>query len=210
MNDLKKEILTLELKPGSMLSEVALSERFQLSRTPIRDILKQLAMEDYVDIYPKKGNLVSYIDLESVEQIIYLRTVLEKQIMKELAGRLPLKGQHELRDHLIRLRRCIEEEGDTEQFLKLDDAFHQTLFALAGRGFLWEVIQQFNVHYVRYRRLHMLKTEKLLEIQHEHQLMLNHLMQGEVEPIDELVHRHLRADIDSVDFQEEFADYIKR
>lgn len=52
---LKQEILSLELKPGAMISETALSERFQLSRTPIRDVLKQLSLEQYVDIYPKKA-----------------------------------------------------------------------------------------------------------------------------------------------------------
>lgn len=55
---LKQEILSLELKPGAMISETALSERFQLSRTPIRDVLKQLSLEQYVDIYPKKA--ISY------------------------------------------------------------------------------------------------------------------------------------------------------
>lgn len=106
---LKQEILSLELKPGAMISETALSERFQLSRTPIRDVLKQLSLEQYVDIYPKKGNLVSYIDLESVEQIIYLRNVLEKEIMKSLAGNIPLKGLHELRDNLAQQQKCIEQ-----------------------------------------------------------------------------------------------------
>ncbi|WP_233476149.1 GntR family transcriptional regulator [Paenibacillus sonchi] len=55
MNTLKHEILTLSLKPGTILSETALSERFQISRTPLRDVLKQLALESYTDIYPKKG-----------------------------------------------------------------------------------------------------------------------------------------------------------
>lgn len=54
LNTLKQEILTLALKPGTILSETALSERFQISRTPLRDVLKQLALESYTDIYPKK------------------------------------------------------------------------------------------------------------------------------------------------------------
>lgn len=210
MVTLKEEILSLELKPGTIISETALSERFQLSRTPIRDILKQLSLEDYVDIYPKKGNIVSYVDLESVEQIIFLRSALEKEILKELAGSIPLKGLHELKDNLARQQKCIEQMEGSELFLQLDDTFHRTLFALAGREFLWKLIQQFNVHYVRYRKLHMLRREKLMEIQLEHQQMLDHIVQGERDQLDELVHRHLRADIDSIDFQEQFAEYIKR
>lgn len=207
---LKQEILSLELKPGAMISETALSERFQLSRTPIRDVLKQLSLEQYVDIYPKKGNLVSYIDLESVEQIIYLRNVLEKEIMKSLAGNIPLKGLHELRDNLAQQQKCIEQAEGAEVFLHLDDQFHRTMFGLAGREFLWGVLQQFNVHYIRYRKLHMLKDEKLTAIQQEHQQLLDYIVQGDTAGIDELLHHHLRADIDSKNLQEHFATYIKK
>ncbi|MHA6530978.1 GntR family transcriptional regulator [Paenibacillus sp. BAC0078] len=210
MNQLKDEILSLQLKPGTIISETALSERFQLSRTPIRDILKQLSLEDYINIYPKKGNIVSYIDLESVEQIIYLRYTLEKEIMKELTRGIPLKDLHELNELLLRQLNCIDEPENTESFLKLDDEFHKTLFILAGREFLWGVIQQFNVHYIRYRKLHMLKKDKLKEIQHEHQSLLNYIVQGQKDEIEELLHHHLRSDINLIDFQEPYAQYIKQ
>ncbi|WNS44189.1 GntR family transcriptional regulator [Paenibacillus sp. MMS20-IR301] len=210
MTYLKQEILSLALKPGDIISETVLSERFQLSRTPIRDVLKQLSLEHYVDIYPKKGNLVSYIDLESVEQIIYLRNVLEKEIMKSLAGNIPLKGLHGLRENLQQQQKCIEQAEGAESFLLLDDQFHRMMFGLAGREFLWGVLQQFNVHYIRYRKLHMLKDEKLTTIQQEHQQLLDYIMQGDTAGIDKLLHHHLRADIDSMNFQEHFAGYIKK
>lgn len=105
LNTLKQEILTLALKPGTILSETALSERFQISRTPLRDVLKQLALESYTDIYPKKGNIVSFIDLESVEQITYLRCTLEKEILKDLSAQLLLPGVHELKEILKETKR---------------------------------------------------------------------------------------------------------
>src|SRR5699024_6971873 len=128
-------ILSLELKPGTIISETSLSERFQLSRTPIRDILKQLSLQGYIDIYPKKGSIVSYIDLESVEQITYLRSTLEKEIMKELSHNIPLTGLHELRDLLAKQEDCIQKKqmnGDKlDEFMALDDAFHKSLFELS-------------------------------------------------------------------------------
>lgn len=210
MNELKKDILSLKLKPGTIISETTLSERYQISRTPIRDILKQLSLEDYIDIYPKKGNIVSFIDLESVEQIIYLRCTLEKEITKELSVHLPLKGLHELRSNLSLQKDCIDQEDGFEQFLLLDDAFHKTLYKLAGRLFLWNLIQQFNVHYLRYRKLHMLKKDKIAELQKEHEQLVNHMVQGEADKIDELLHRHLHEDINSLYFQEHFAEYFKK
>ncbi|ASA20202.1 GntR family transcriptional regulator [Paenibacillus donghaensis] len=210
MNELKQDILSLQLKPGTIISETALSERFKLSRTPIRDILKQLSLEDYINIYPKKGNIVSYIDLDSVEQIIYLRSALEKQLFKDLAGQLPLKAVHELNQLLALQEQAIHSDQASQHFLKLDDAFHQTLFRWAGREFLWGLLQQFNVHYVRYRNLCMLKKDKLLDIHKEHQAMVQIILQGETLKIDDSVHHHLRADMDSLDFQEPYSHYIKK
>ena len=136
---LKKEILSLKLKPGTIISETNLAERFGLSRTPIRDILKQLSMMDYINIYPKKGNIVSYIDLESVEQIIYLRSTLEKEILKELSPNIPLKGLIELRNILDMQKDCIQKEESKEkkmeEFMVLDDTFHKSLFHLADEAF---------------------------------------------------------------------------
>lgn len=209
INQLKKEILSLQLKPGTIISEATLTERFQLSRTPIRDILKQLSSEGYIDIYPQKGSIVSYIDLESVEQIIYLRSTLEKEIIKELSSSIALKGLHDLKNILVLQKECIDQEDGFELFMHLDDTFHKTMFDLAGRLFLWNLIQQFNVHYMRYRKLHMLKKDKLVEIQKEHELMVKHIVDKEHNKIDELVHHHIRADVNSQYFQEHFNEYIK-
>lgn len=210
MNTLKQEILTLALKPGTILSETGLSERFQISRTPLRDVLKQLALESYIDIYPKKGNIVSYIDLDSVEQITYLRSTLEKEILKDLSSHLLLTGVYELKEILERQKESIGQENNIDTFLNLDDTFHRALYRLAGREFLWNLIQQSNVHYLRYRRLHMLKSEKLEEIWKEHQVILELLVHKETEKIGPLIHHHLREDINSLELQKNFSEYLKK
>lgn len=210
LNTLRHEILTLALKPGTILSETALSERFQISRTPLRDVLKQLALESYTDIYPKKGNIVSYIDLESVEQITYLRSTLEKEILKDLSSQLLLPGLHELKEILEQQKEAIEQEQGIDSFLSLDDTFHRALYRLAGREFLWNLIQQSNVHYLRYRRLHMQTTEKLEGIWKEHQSLLGLIVHKETDKIGPLIHHHLREDIHSLDFQENFSEYLKK
>lgn len=210
MNLLKDDILSLKLKPGTILSETALAERFQLSRTPLRDVLKQLSLESYIDVYPKRGNFVSHIDLDSVEQMIYLRSALEKEIMKDLTSQLSLKDVQELKEILDQQKTLIEDEEAIDRFLVLDDHFHRTLFCMAGREFLWNLIQQFNVHYVRYRKLHMLERGKLLQIWGEHQSMLEHIANKNTEEIEALVHHHLRDDMNSLEFLTRYSDYIKK
>ncbi len=210
LRTLKQDIVTLALKPGTILSETVLSEQFQISRTPLRDVLKQLALEQYINIYPKKGNVVSYIHLESVEQMIFLRSVLEKEILQSLSGRLPLPGILELKEILEAQEKAISAaESSSEQFLESDDAFHRTLFQLGGRLYLWNLLQQSNVHYARYRRLHLLKQEKLQDIFHEHRRILEGLIQGDGQHLPELIDRHLREDINSKFLQENFREYLQ-
>ncbi len=212
LRQLKHDILTLALKPGSRLGETALSERFRISRTPLRDVLKQLEREGYLDVYPKRGNLVSYIDLESVEQIIYLRVTLERDILRNLASRtrpLPPAGVLELRGILERQERIVRSGQDREDFLHWDDAFHQALFALEGREFLWDLIRQANVHYARYRRLHLLERSKMETLLGEHRLIFDSVVNRDAARIDELVQRHLHEDVNAAYLREHFAAYLK-
>lgn len=209
IEQLKSEILSLELIPGTIISESTLTERFGLSRTPIRDILKQLSLEGYIDIFPQRGSIVSSIDMDSVKQIIYLRNVLEKEITSDLCATLTVRGHQELLAILESQKNCLTLENPFHQFLNLDDTFHKTLFTLAGREFLWEVVQQFNVHYMRYRQLNMLKKDKLFEIHREHLLLLDHIVKGDKDALAQIIHHHLRGDVESIYFQDNFKNYLR-
>lgn len=208
IQQLKREILDLTLKPGDLLSEGILTERFQLSRTPIRDILKQLEAEGYIKIYPQRGSIVSYIDLDSVEQIIFLRNTLEKEVFKNLKSGFTLSMAHNLGGILRAQESCIQDKNDLTCFLKQDDIFHQTCFKYAGREFLWDVIQQFNVHYLRYRELNMQQEEKLSELIEEHRTLLKYLQNTEDINIDKLMNHHLQSDLTTFEFTDKFDQFI--
>lgn len=205
---LKSEILDLTLQPGSFLSEATLTERFHLSRTPIRDILKQLEKEGYIKIYPQKGSIVSYIDLQSVEQIIYLRTTLEKDIFKTLRSNFTITMFHQLMSILKLQETCIQDQTSISSFLVHDDNFHRTCFKYVGREFLWDLIQQFNVHYLRYRNLNMRNHNKLTSLIEEHKMLINYFQGNEDMDIDKLITNHLQSDLNSLEFIDEFNDYI--
>jgi len=208
INQIKSEILSLQLTPGTILSESSLTERFGLSRTPIRDILKQLSLEGYIDIFPQRGSIVSSIKMESVKQIIFLRLALEKEITSELCTSLTVRGHHDLLDILDQQKKCLSLDNPFEQFILLDDAFHKTLFSLAGREFLWEVVQQFNVHYMRYRQINMLKKDKLVELHNEHLSLLAFIVSGDKEGLIHIISHHLRGDVESIYFHESFQNFI--
>ncbi|MBN2222620.1 MAG: GntR family transcriptional regulator [Vallitaleaceae bacterium] len=210
LEQLKSEILNLTLKPGTVVSEATLSDRFGISRTPIRDILKQLSLEGYIDIYPQRGSVVSYIDLDSVEQLIFLRSTLEKEIAKTLGKNLSLKSRHELQLILAKQKDCLAKDQPLENFLALDDLYHRTLFAEANRSFIWDMIQQFKVHYIRYRQLNMLSQDKLNAIYNEHQQLFNYILADNQPAVNELLELHLHSHIDSQNFLMHYSEYIRR
>ena len=78
---LRKSILTLNLLPGTAISENEISQRFEVSRTPVREAFIQLAKESLLKIIPQKETLVSYIDLQRVEQEHFLRRSLETSVL---------------------------------------------------------------------------------------------------------------------------------
>lgn len=206
--EIQNEILNLTLKPGELLSEAMLSERYGLSRTPIRDILKQLEASGYINIYPQKGSKVSFINLDSVEQIIYLRHALEKELFKDLRNSITVSSIHQLNQILQKQKECIEKNCDINDFMVLDDTFHRTCFQLAGRNFLWDLIQQSIVHYARYRKLHMIDAAKLNSIVSEHNQFLDYLKGNDI-AIEELMYQHIRADIKNTTFKDKYLDWIK-
>ena len=82
---LKSDILDLRLKPGQLLKETEICEKFGVSRTPVRDAFKRLEREGLLEIRPHIGTFVSRIDLHTVSDILYIREVLEFSILSDLA-----------------------------------------------------------------------------------------------------------------------------
>lgn len=78
---LESEILSLRLKPGEVLSENALCERFGVSRSPIRSVLQELRLCGLVTVEPYRGTYVTRMDLDIINQIIYQRVAVETFVL---------------------------------------------------------------------------------------------------------------------------------
>lgn len=208
IDELKNEILTLELKPGAIISEAILTGRYKLSRTPIRDILKHLSQDGYVNIYPQRGSKVSFIDLKSVEQVTFLRSTLEKEIIKDICGKTKKEYLDRLLDIVEKQKESILSDDPFTTFMELDDKFHELLFVIADRVFLWDIIKKLNVHYVRYRKLHMLQRDKLRQLHSEHKDITDCIKRGTPKAVDVIIHKHIRGDVNSDYFLKNHPDYI--
>lgn len=86
---LKEEIIKLHLEPGLNISEKGISEKFNISRTPVREAFLLLSQDGLLDIYPQKGTFVSLIDLDAVEEARFLRECVERAVVKLACKKFP-------------------------------------------------------------------------------------------------------------------------
>ena len=152
---LKEQILHLELPPGAAISEIETAEKYNISRTPVRDAFKRLEREGLLEIRPHIGTFISLIDLNAVSDILYIREVLEFSVLSDLAQiydksqdlRIQLILQHQ--KELLESDMSIEELS--RAFIGSDNDFHTALFDAAGKKNIIKFLYSYNSQYERFR-----------------------------------------------------------
>jgi DNA-binding GntR family transcriptional regulator len=117
-------IVTLELEPGSVVSEAMLSERIGIGTTPIREALQRLAREHLVQILPRRGVIVTAVDVGQQLQVLETRRELDRLIARAAATRsteAERRAALALADRMERAARA----GDIKTFLQLDNEMNR-------------------------------------------------------------------------------------
>ena len=152
---LKEQILHLELPPGAAISEIETAEKYNMSRTPVRDAFKRLEREGLLEIRAHIGTFISLIDLNAVSDILYIREVLEYSVLSDLA-QIYDKSQ-DLRIQLIlqEQKELLESDMPIDElsraFIRSDNEFHTALFDAAGKKNVMKFLHYYNSQYERFR-----------------------------------------------------------
>ncbi len=184
------DIIELRYKPNDILKEEEIGEMFNVSRTPVREVLKRLEIEGYIKVISKHGNKVTMIDSEAVKQIEAMRGILEIAIMKELLFKITLEQLDELKEN-IDMQQEIIKTGKVDAFWEIDNEFHRKMFLFAGREYWWNNIKRSEPHYMRFRMLEMssIADIDLLFVQHKTLFLI--LKDRRLELIEDAVKAHL-------------------
>lgn len=134
LNELMEQILSHELKPGQPLVERVLAERFQLSRTPIREVLRQLERDRLVEVHPNQGVFVRRQSPKDIQDLFQLRIALEPVAAGLAAENRP---EAELRIEQEGFRRAVEEGvDDPEHLVGLGQSLHDAIIRWTGNHLL--------------------------------------------------------------------------
>lgn len=126
--------MRLELRPGSAVSEAMLSQRLGIGRTPIREALQRLARERLVQILPRRGVIVSGIDVKAQLRLLEVRRELDRLVARSAARR----ATPEERTRFAEIARGMERAartGDDVSFLRLDREFNELCLEAARNEF---------------------------------------------------------------------------
>lgn len=186
-------IMTLEFPPGMQLVDAELSNALQISRTPIREALVSLVESKLVEVHPQKSSVVSRIDLDAVEEGVFLRYHTERAILKEAIKKADGAALSVLHKNLEAQKIALE-EGHLDRYMELDNAFHKLLYLSVNKPWTWSAVMRIVTHQDRLRRLQVrLGTEQLWPALQEHQTIFHTIMMRTEKDMDDFLYTHLTA-----------------
>ena len=192
---LRRRVLTLELPPGTALSENELAAALGVSRTPVRESLILLAEEGLVQVFPQVGSFVSRVDPDRVRDAQFLREAVELAALDDLPAELDDGVVAELRDNLARQH---DPGLDLGTFFDLDEAFHRGLLCLSGHDRAWSTVVAAKGHLDRARRLGLKETAPSA-FAGQHLEIFDAVVAGDLPRARATMRTHLRAVFDDVE-----------
>ena len=145
---LRQRIVDNTLEPGVRISEACLAQEFDVSRTPLRAALQQLATDGLVSVRPQVGTLVARLDVAQLNEAVFIRSALECAVVEKLASSAADLGEL---DRMFTLQAAAAEIDDYATFFRHDEAFHAKLAELAGTPTTWRLVQSVKGHVDRQR-----------------------------------------------------------
>lgn len=149
---IRDNIITLELKPGTMLSEQDLANELDLSRTPVHEALQELSKTRIIEVFPQKGSLVSLINLELVEEAVFVRATLEAAIT-EMACQLATEEDIKQLEENVSLQEFYLTQNNADKIMQLDNEFHEKMYHIANKMQCFYMVKSMNIHHDRFREL---------------------------------------------------------
>lgn len=149
LDTLRYWMTVMQMKPGEKISDTEIAEYFNVSRTPVREVLKILEQQKLICTYPGRATVVAELDLEGIEsyylpmqtlQCLAVRLAVDRASAEDIAELERLNGE---------FRAGIERGGDSAELLFADKSFHQKIIDIAGNEHVDEFCSALWVHIAR-------------------------------------------------------------
>lgn len=128
---LRTQILRAEIAPGERITEEEISKKYQVSRGPVREALRQLEEEGLISYVPYKGCLVKMLTHEEMSELYLIRSTLEGLAVRIYSGKMSQEGMNKLQQSIDDLQKAAKEK-DLYEIVDADERFHSAIVEEAG------------------------------------------------------------------------------
>jgi DNA-binding GntR family transcriptional regulator len=198
--ELREDILWIRIEPGSALDEVALAERFDLSRTPVREALVMLASEDLVTFLPNRTTIVAPHKMTNLSEYLDTHLVLARMIARSAARTRTTEDVAHIRNAQMHYE-TVAASGDVRSVFGADLSLHREISKSSHNSFA----QKFHDLSLDYgRRLHILhyypefgvpEQERSIE---QHRDLVDAIAEGDADQGDAAIAQHVRSEMNAI------------
>lgn len=188
---LKERIIKEDLKPGEKILEVNIGEQLGVSRTPIREALRELAAEGFVKMIPNQGMMVSNVSIEEIKEVLQIRKLLEGFAASITAKKIN-KGEIKKLEKIIEKMNISISKDDVLVYSDLNGEFHNLILKVCGNKRLIKICANLSGsdHRFRIRALRD-NSERLKYSLKEHQEIVDALKKKDSEQADRRSKKHI-------------------
>lgn len=195
--EIRRRIINWELKPGQRISEAEMSKVLEVSRTPVREGFIRLKNEGLVEILSQRGTIISKIDLKKVSEGVFVRNCLEREVIREISGKLAEPFQSKCQKFLKKQEEALV-DGDYVKFHRYDVEFHKVFFEAANRENTWQFIQYTNSQYERVRMLTLLDFDKFKHLLDVHNALFKAIVTDDFNAASAITESHINTIFDEI------------
>jgi DNA-binding GntR family transcriptional regulator len=190
--DLRDRIVTLHLPPGTVLREDELMSEMGIGRTPLREAVKRLALENLVEVQPRRGTFVSAVEAADIQNITEVRAELEAYAAELAALRLDPET-HAAAEALRADIESLDGAGDQDLLMRVDERIHRFVWHAAHNPHLSQTLERYFTHSVRIWYLVLDRVPTLGHAVHDQTQLLDAILDRNGPHARTIMHEHVLA-----------------
>jgi DNA-binding GntR family transcriptional regulator len=188
--EIRDRIVTLRIPPGAPIDEDALGRELLMGRTPVREAVKRLALENLVTVFPRRGTFASEINITDLAHVSDVRSQLEGHAAFRAAQRITTAQREEL-DELLGELQHSRGTDDLEKLMALDARVHRFIYRCSGNPYLEETLTRYFNLSLRIWHLVLDRLPHLFARVHEHDELLRAIAAGDAERAGRILSEHI-------------------
>ena len=193
-DQLRSQIIDCTLKPGSPINEADFASRFGVSKTPIREAIRQLEREGLVDSIPGRGSIISFISSGDIYETFEIREILECGASRRAAMLKNKDKIIEKRNKLLEIKQKLNGDESNTNGLDSCNDLHLEIIDSVGNNRLSQMYREIidTIDRIRNNFGNRFTERRLENINDEHIAILNAIIDGDSESAQRMVQEHLR------------------